>query len=131
MIEPPPPFPLRDYLGFEVERGEGSATAWLVLDERHLNPNGVMHGAVPFALMDTAMGTAAMSVVPEGAKCATIEVHTRFHASAVEGMLHAEATVTSVGRRIVHLQARTHRSDGKLVASATGSFAVVDPRGPE
>ncbi|HAP75982.1 MAG TPA: PaaI family thioesterase [Acidimicrobiaceae bacterium] len=120
-------FPLQQHLGFVIERGETSATASLVLDDRHLNPNGVAHGAISFTLMDTAMGAAVMSVVPEGCFCATIEIHTRFHRAAMGGSLQAEATVLTAGKRVVHLQARTHDADGHLIASATGSFAVIRP----
>jgi acyl-coenzyme A thioesterase PaaI-like protein len=44
-----------------------------------------------------------------------------------KGTLRAEATITSGRKRIVHLQARTVDGDGWLVASATGSFAVMAP----
>ena len=120
-------FPLKEYLGFRIERGAGSGTAYLDLDERHMNPNGVAHGSVAFALMDTTMGAAVMSVIAEGSSCATIEIHTRFHRAAAGGSLTAEATVMTAGRRVVHLEARTVDADGKLVASATGSFAVIAP----
>ncbi len=123
----PTSFPLKEYFGFTIARGEGSGTTSLDLDDRHMNPNGVAHGSVAFALMDTAMGAAVMSVIPEGSSCATIEIHSRFHRAAPEGSLTAEATVMTAGRRIVHLQARTVDSDGRLVASATGSFAVIAP----
>ncbi len=128
MIQPDPTaFPLKEFLGFEIERGDGRGSASLELDDHHMNPNAVAHGAVAFALMDTAMGAAVMSVVPDGSSCATIEIHTRFHRAAVTGSLSAEATVMAPGRRIVHLEARTVDSDGRLVASATGSFAVIAP----
>lgn len=120
-------FPLQDHLGFVIERGDASAIACLALDERHLNPNGVSHGAIAFTLMDTAMGAAVMSVVDEGCHCATIEVHTRFHRAATGGRLRAEAKVVQAGKRIVHLEARTHDEAGRLIASATGSFAVLHP----
>lgn len=119
-------FPLREYLGFTIEHGQGSGTAALELNERHLNPNDVSHGATHFTLMDTAMGAAVMSIVEEGQVCATIEIHTRFHRAARSGRLTAEATVLTAGRRIVHLEARTTDADGHLVASATGSFAIID-----
>ncbi|MDH3754888.1 MAG: PaaI family thioesterase [Acidimicrobiia bacterium] len=125
-----PMFPLREYLGFSVEPGEGSAWARLELAAHHHNPNGVAHGAVPFALMDTAMGAAVMSVIDDGQLCATIEIHTRFHRPVSDGTLTAEATVLTSGRRVIHLEARTHDSEDRLVASATGSFAVIDPRPP-
>ncbi|MFV1989574.1 MAG: PaaI family thioesterase [Acidimicrobiales bacterium] len=123
-----PSFPLRDFLGFSIEPGEGTAVAKVTLDERHLNPNAVAHGAVSFTLMDTAMGAAVMSILDEGDLCATIELHTRFHRAARSGVLTAEATIVSGGRRIVQLEARTLDRDERLIASATGSFAVIPPR---
>lgn len=124
---PRPDFPLRDFLGFDIEVGTGSATATLDLDPRHHNPNGIAHGAVAFTLMDTAMGGATMSVLREGQMCATIEMQTRFHRPAAGGRLTARASVMTAGRRVVHLEARTVDDDGNLIASATASFAVIDP----
>ena len=132
MTEQPgePTFPLKEHLGFTIQRGEGRATATLHLTERHMNPNNTAHGAVAFTLMDTAMGAAVMTVIEDGKKCATIEIHTRFHRGASRGPLCAEATVISAGRTLVHLQARTTDDAGNLIASATGSFAVIQPRSP-
>ncbi len=121
----PPAFPLQEWLGFQIERSEGRAVASLTLTERHLNPYGIPHGAVAFTLMDTAMGAAVMTVVEPPNLCATIEMHTRFHSAARGDVLRAEATVLSPGRRIVHLEARTIDGTGRLVASATASFAVI------
>jgi len=123
-------FPLREYLDFSIEGGDGRASTSLSLDDQHLNPNQVAHGAVAFTLMDTAMGAAVMSVVDEGQFCATIEVHTRFHRGASKGTLTAEASVLTAGRRVVHLEARTVDDDGRLIASATASFAVINPEAP-
>jgi acyl-CoA thioesterase len=121
-------FPLKEFLGFEIERGDGRAVASLELGEHHLNPIGVAHGAIAFSLMDTAMGAAVMSVVDDDDKrCATIEMHTRFHRGARSGRLSAEASVLTAGRRVVHLEARTTDDHGRLVASSTASFAVIDP----
>ena len=122
------PFPLEEFLGFSIANHDGCAVATLELDDRHMNPNAVAHGAVAFALMDTAMGGAVMSVIPEGSACATIEFHTRFHRGATDGTLRAEATVITAGRKVVHLRAETVDGDGRLVASATASFAVIQPR---
>lgn len=123
-------FPLQEHLGFTIERGDGRASDRLDLDARHLNPNAVAHGAVAFTMMDTAMGAAAMSVLDEGDVCTTIEIHTRFHRAARAGSIVAEARVVTLGRRVVHLEASTLDDDGRLVASATGSFAVIRPSVP-
>lgn len=121
-------FPLKEFLGLVIERGEHRACVSVELGDQHMNPNDVAHGAVPFALMDTAMGAAVMSAVDEGQACATIEMHTRFHRPAQTGRLTAEATIVTAGRRVIHLEARTTDDEGRLVASATGSFAVIDQR---
>lgn len=119
------PFPFKDLLGFDVERGEGLGRCQLEVGERHLNPNGVVHGAVPYAMIDTAMGAATVSVLPDDQMCATIEIHTRYLAPCFGGVLTATATVRKPGRRVVHLEATVTDGDGREIVMATGSFAVL------
>ena len=121
-----PTFGLQEMLGFTIESIDGEATATLTIDDVHLNPHGAVHGAVPFTLMDTAMGGAVMSTIDDGRLCATIEMQTRFHRPVAAGTLRATARVTTAGRRIVHLAAETRDDDDRLVASATASFAVFE-----
>ena len=126
-IDPPVRFPLGEFLGMTINQGEpssGRGHVELEVGENHLNPHGVAHGAVAFAMMDTAMGAAVMTIVPDGHLCATIEVHTRFHRPVRPGPLTTEASVLTPGRRVVQLEARTLDGEGQLVASATASFAV-------
>jgi len=124
---PNPDFPLRGFLGFDIQAADGTAVTTLLLDERHMNPNNIAHGAVTFALMDTAMGAAVVSVLREGQTCATVEMHTRFHRPAASGVLSATATVLTAGRRMVHIEAKTTDDQNRLVASSTSSFAVINP----
>lgn len=119
-------FWLKTQLGFHVETANGAAVATLNCDERHLNPNGVVHGAVIFALVDTAMGAATMSVVPPGAHCATIEIHQRFLAPVLPGPMRAEINVIKAGRRIIHLSATVTNGTQQPIALATGTFAVIE-----
>lgn len=90
-----------------------------------LNPNGVVHGAVLFAMVDTAMGAATMSVLDPGRACASIEVHLRFLRAATSGAITADVSVVKAGRRIVQLEGRVSDPSGTLIATATGSFAVI------
>jgi acyl-CoA thioesterase len=122
----PVPHPFADLIGMVVQRtGRGTAQARLTVGPDHLNPHGVLHGAVLFALIDTSMGGAAVSVLAEGQRPVTIEIQTRFLRAVLGGSLHCEATVVKPGSRVVHLEARVHGDDGTLVATGTGSFAVV------
>lgn len=120
-----PDFWLKRQLGFEVHATSGRAVTTIDCDERHLNPHGSVHGAVVFALVDTGMGAATMTVLPRTSRCATIEIQTRFLAPVFGGALRAEVEVVKAGRRVVHLQARVTDGSGALVALAGGSFAVI------
>ena len=120
-----PVFPLREMLGFTIETGEGVATAWLDVDERHINPHGTVHGGVMFILLDTAMGGATMSVLDEGNWCATLDIHTRYLAPCFGGRITATATVRKAGRRVVHLDGVVTGADGTEYAAASAVFAVI------
>ena len=120
-------FPLQRFLGMELTGDEpGVGHAHVDVGPDHLNPNGVVHGAVLFALVDTAMGKSTMSVIAEpGRYCASIEVSLRFIRPAVAGRLTAEATVVKRGRNIVHLDGRVVDADDRLIATAAGTFAIL------
>ena len=122
-------FPLRSYLGMDMSGDEpGTGVASVDVAEQHLNPNGVVHGAVLFAMVDTAMGKATMSVVDDGRYCASVEVSLRFVRSVSAGRVTATATVLRRGRHLVHLDARVLDPDDRLVATADGTFALLgDP----
>jgi acyl-CoA thioesterase len=129
-----PNFPLREMLGFSITSGRddsgiGLSSAVLEVDGRHINPHGTVHGAVMFALIDTAMGGATMSVLDEGNWCATVDIHTRFLAPCFSGTLTATATVRRAGRRIVHLDSVVTDHTGKEYVAASGVFAVIPAAG--
>lgn len=119
-------FGFQHLLGFEVDQGDGTARCTIDLTADHLNPNGVAHGGVAYAMMDTAMGRATMSAIEDGKICATIEMQVRYFRGVTGGRLEATSKVINAGRRIVHLEARTLDANGRLVASATSSYAVLD-----
>jgi uncharacterized protein (TIGR00369 family) len=120
-------FPLAEFLDMTIERIEpGHARAVAHATQRHHNPHGFVHGAVLFTMADTSMGAATMSTLAEGKRCSTIEIHFRFLRPVVAGRIEADTVVLRPGRRVVHLESRVTDEHGKLVAVATGSFAVID-----
>lgn len=122
----PAPFPLQAHLGMTVESPDpGTGVATIAVTPETHNPNGVVHGAVVFALADTSMGAATMSVLDDGLACASIEVHVRFLRPTSSGTITATSQVIKHGRRIVQLDSRITDEDGQLIAAASGSFAVI------
>ncbi|MFP3883055.1 MAG: PaaI family thioesterase [Actinomycetota bacterium] len=68
-------FPLQEYLGCSMETvGTGQVRAVIEVGPSALNPNGVVHGAVFFALADTAMEAATTSVIDDDMASASIVV---------------------------------------------------------
>lgn len=123
-------FALAQYCNLALDSSEpGHCTGTVAVDlDKHANPNGVVHGAVLFTLADTSMGGATMSVLAEGEICASIEVQLRFLRPVTGGTIHADTRVIHHGRRIVQLESHLTDGDGRLVATAAGSFAVIQPR---
>ena len=121
-------FPLQSFLDFDVRDGpDGAVVAFLEVDDRHLNPNGIVHGGVVFSLADTAMGRATMAVLGDGQICASIEVSVRYLRPIPGGRLVATASVLRAGRRIVHLECSiTVDGDDRPAAVLQGSFAVLE-----
>jgi acyl-CoA thioesterase len=117
--------PFADLIGLTVEQqGDGSSTLLLPVDGRHLNPHGVVHGAVIYAMADTGMGAALYSVLDAGYACATIDISISYFRPVVDGQLRCQTVVENKGRTVAHLIARITQN-GKLVAQASGNFAII------
>ena len=120
-------FPLGEFIGMSIERpGPGRAVARTTAHDTHHNPHGFVHGGVVFTLIDTSMGAAVMSMLPAGQRCSTIECQVRFLRPVVNEDLVCETSVIKPGKRVFHLESKVTTGDGRVVATGTGSFAVID-----
>jgi acyl-CoA thioesterase len=126
-----PPHAFGDLIGLRiVESGEGRAVAEIDVEERLHNPNGVVHGGVLFSLADTSMGAALRSLLEEGQISATIEIQIRYLRAVRSGTVRAETRVLHKGKRIAHFDTEIRNGDGDLVATAAGSFSILDTKSP-
>ena len=127
MIQPPAlPHPFADMIGMEVtDRGEGSCTSRLTIAQQHMNPHGIVHGAVINALADTGMGGALTSLLDEHQICSTIEIKINYFRPALAGELVCETSVVNKGSRTGVLQSSVKDDRGKLVAQALGTFMIL------
>ena len=92
-----------------------------------LNPHGVLHGGAVYTMVDNSMGGATMAALPEGQICATIEIKINYLAGVRGGTLTCTTDIVKQGRKVVFLESRVLDDAGKLVATASGSFAVIRP----
>ena len=107
----------------------GRATYRLDVVPELLNPHGVLHGGAVYTMIDYSMGAATMAALGPDEICATIEINVSYLANVRAGTLTAETSVVKQGRRVVFLESRVSDGAGKLVATASGSFAVLPAAG--
>jgi acyl-CoA thioesterase len=120
-------------IGLETTgRGEGTSENQLQVREIHLNPHGVMHGAVLYAMADTGMGAALYTRLDAAESCATIEVKMVYLAPVTEGRLVCDTRLVHRSRRVATLESevRNVQSDGseRLVGKALRTFAIFERR---
>jgi acyl-CoA thioesterase len=114
-------------LGMETGlMADGTCEMQLVVDERHLSTAERVHGGVFFTMLDTAMGRAVISVLPEGQGCATVEAKINYFRPVQRGRLLARATVVSKTRRTAYAEASLLDEDDRLVARASGTFFLTE-----
>lgn len=122
------PHPFADLLGFEVtERSEGFCRVVLEVGAPHMNPHGLVHGAVLYALADTGMGGALTSVLGEGEYCSTIEIKINYLRPWKSGALRCDTRLISRGRTTAALQSDLYDGADRHLAMATGTFAIIAP----
>ena len=110
-----------------TERGDGTSRCRLSVAPMHLNPHGVVHGAVLYAMADQGMGAAVYSLLEPEESCATIEIKIVYMASVRNGDLSCETRVLNKGRRVAVLESEV-RNGERLVAKALGTFAIFPLR---
>jgi uncharacterized protein (TIGR00369 family) len=109
-----------------VGTGEGSATIEMMPSEDMTNHAGFVHGGMISTLADSAMGKAVRASGPGIVRQASFDLKLTFISVAKVGeTLQATATVIHAGRRTVVAECRVEGPGGKLVATASGTFAVT------
>ncbi len=130
--------PFSAFIGSDMEElREGYARLSLTLEDRHTNPNGVMHGGVVTTMMDSALGAALGSLRGDAARRdphATIAMNASFLAGARPGdRIVVEGRVLRLGRTVAFGEAEARRlpagsegGDGDLIAKGSFAFAIRD-----
>lgn len=122
--------PVGVLLGFEIDSIEpGRVVFGLQPAEHHFNPNGVVHGGVAAALLDTVTGCAVMTELPYGTTCATLDLKVNYIRSldATSPRLSCIGSVLHLGRRSAVAEGRLELPDGRLAAHATSTLMIFSP----
>lgn len=129
------PSPFVQMIGARFEEWrEGYVRMSLVVEEKHTNPNGVMHGGVLTTLMDETLGAVVASVrgmdVMRAAPHATVEMNVSFLAGARPGdEIIVEGRALKVGRSVAFGEAEARRQGSDdLIAKGRFTYVIAGPR---
>ncbi|NEW89665.1 PaaI family thioesterase [Rhodopseudomonas sp. WA056] len=125
-VSPPPgfqPFAVQDgYIGtngpyYWRQSADGQPEFGFLSDERHGNPNGVLHGGALLGFLDTILG---FSVVLAGQRrCATVSLDSRFLATIEPGgWITGRTTMKKLSRSLAFIDAEALAGDKLLVTTA-------------
>jgi uncharacterized protein (TIGR00369 family) len=127
-LVPPPPIAVLMNMDIETVE-EGRVTFGGTPDASHYNPIGVVHGGFAATMLDTVAGCAVHSTLPAGKAYTSIEIKVSYLRPLQAGTrLVATGTVTKPGSRVAFADATLATPDGVLVATASSSLLVFDPR---
>ena len=111
-------------LGVQFESyGDGRCQSSLDVRPHLLNPLGIAHGAVTFALADTSCGLAAITALTRP-NVVTQDMQIRYHGPVRPGRVTCTAEVVHKGQRTITTAARIVQDDN-LVATVSGTFAIL------
>lgn len=111
---------LHEFLG-EHRRVEADQSM-LTLDIKDwmMNPGGILHGGVMAFLCDNTLGMA--SFMSTGRPGVTVDLNVRYHLPVTKGQIVGRGQVVSSGSRINSARCEVQDEDGRLVATAVGTF---------
>ena len=118
----------RELVGTELSSAEeGRAVVSVRAVERHLNPNGTVHGGVVYTLVDVSMAEALRTMIEGDERPVTIEIKVNYLEPGRPGTLISTAQVRKGGKRLTIVEAEvTQEDDDEVVALATGTYTRVD-----
>src|SRR5881409_4057933 len=109
-----------------VEANDGTAVVEMTSTEDMANHAGFVHGGMISTLADSAMGRALRTLKPGVVRAMSFDLKLNFvNAGKVGETLIATGRVLHAGRRTAVTECRVEGKDGRLVATASGTFAVT------
>jgi uncharacterized protein (TIGR00369 family) len=122
-----PPPPIATLLRMSVDDIEqGRVVFGCAVDESVYNPIGVVHGGLVCTLLDTVVGCAVHTTLPQGVGYTSIELKVNYLRAvhATSGPLRAEGRVVKPGSRVAFAEGEVTDAAGRTVATASGSLLV-------
>jgi uncharacterized protein (TIGR00369 family) len=120
--------PITALMSMRLLEAEPGRVVWeAVPGEEHYNPIGTVHAGFATTLLDSAMGTAFVTLADAGTRWTTLELKANFTRTitAETGPVRCVGTVVHRGRTVVTAEARIEDGDARLLAHGTSTILVL------
>jgi uncharacterized protein (TIGR00369 family) len=105
-------------------RWEAPDRVRLTIRPEHINPAGLLAGPIAYAMVDYSMGSTLWQERSEGEAVATIGISINYVQTARSGDVLCETRLDRRNDRVAVLRSEVRHEDGRLLATAIGSFAI-------
>ena len=123
--------PFASLLGIQLDSVEdGRATLSLQIRDDFKQNNGVVHGGVIAALIDSATAFAILPLLEPEERTTTVDLTISYLRPLVSGAMVATARVVREGRRLIVVSADLTDSTGKLAATALSTYIRLTDKTP-
>lgn len=109
-----------------LSAGDGKSAFQITIEDVHLRTFGILHGGVTAALLDTAVGFAAVTVAPPGHHVVTAQMNVNFIRTVKAGeTLTASGEVQHAGNLTAVARGEVRTVAGELAALATATMIYL------
>src|SRR3954454_802181 len=109
-------------------RWDSADTVRLEVRPDLINAAGLLSGAVTYALVDYCMGSALWKETSEEESIATVNIAINYVQTATEGEVICTTQLDRRNRRLAVLRSEVRHDDGRLIATAIGSYTIFPRR---
>ena len=120
------------FVGARLERvARDEVDVSLLVEPRHLNLSGTLHGGMIATLADSATGLAYRTGLRADEGAVTSSLSLTFLRPGGLGLVTARGRVVKRGSRFGYAEADVEDAEGRLLARATATFTAVASRDPD
>jgi uncharacterized protein (TIGR00369 family) len=109
-------------------RWDDPGTARFTVRPDLINAGGLLSGVATYALVDYTMGSALWAQTADDESIATVNIAINYIQTATEGDVTCHTQVDRRNRTSAVLRSEVRHEDGRLLATAIGSYAIYPRR---
>ena len=107
---------------------DDAETARITIRPELINAGGLLSGVATYALVDYTMGSALWKQTTDEESIATINIAINYVQTATSGDVLCSTRVDRRNRTSAALRSEVTHEDGRLIATAVGSYAIFRRR---